>query len=255
MNLLAFEDYAVALFLHMVRAGAFFAVVPIFGRQTDSFILRLVLAFSLGGVFWWVGHQRVDVPHNLLALAVMALREGVVGIALAFALSVMTSLLVSAGELISSEMGFSLARTMNPESGVDATVVSQLLQVLGFLLILQLDLHHDALRVLEQTYRACPVGQPFDVEPIWLGLKTLIGGSVELAVQYGFPILGLMLLLSVAMVLLGRAVPNINLMEFGYALRVLLALGAMAWFLGEGSPFLIQTFRAVLDKAAAMFPV
>lgn len=255
MDLLAFEDYAVALFLHMVRAGAFFAVVPIFGRQTDSFILRLVLAISLGGVFWWVGDHHVEVPHNLLALAVMALREGVVGIALAFALSVMTSLLVSAGELISSEMGFSLARTMNPESGVDATVVSQLLQVLGFLLILQLDLHHDALRVLEQTYRACPVGQPFDIEPIWLGLQALIGGSVELAVQYGFPILGLMLLLSVGMVLLGRAVPNINLMEFGYALRVLLALGAMAWFLGEGSPFLIQTFRGVLDRAAEMFPV
>jgi hypothetical protein len=152
-------------------------------------------------------------------------------------------------------MGFSLARTMNPESGIDATVVSQLLQVLGFLLILQFDLHHDALRVLEHTYRACPIGQPFDIEPIWLGLRELVAGSVVLAVQYSFPILGLMLLLSVGMVLLGRAVPNINLMEFGFALRVLLAIGAMAYFLGEGTPFLLQTFRSVLERSARrMFP-
>ena len=255
MDLLLAQDYAVSLFLHMVRAGAFFAVVPLFGRQTDSFVLRLVLAVSLGGVFWWVGRQRIEVPSNLLALGVMAVREGVIGLALGYALATMTSLLVSAGELISSEMGFSLARTMNPESGVDATVVSQLLQVLGFLLILQFDLHHDALRVLEQTFRACPIGEPFDVEPIWHGLRSLIAGSVQVAVQYGFPVLGLMFLLSIGMVLLARAVPNINLMEFGFALRVLLALGVMAYFLVEGSPFLVHTFRAILDQASAMFPV
>lgn len=249
------QGFVVALLLHVVRAGAFFAVVPLFGRQADSFMLRLVLSVALGGIFWWVGDQRIEPPAHLLMLGAMALRESVVGLALGFALSTMTSLLVSAGEVISSEMGFSLARTMNPESGIDATVVSQLLQVLGFLLILQYDLHHDALRVLEQTYRACPIGQPFDLTPIWEGLQALVGGSVVLALQYSFPILGLMLLLSVALVLLGRAVPSINLMEFGFAARVLVALGALTLFLSEGAPFLVQTFRAILDGTAAMFPV
>lgn len=254
MDLSLLQGYAVAFSLHVMRAGAFFAVVPLFGRQMDSFATRLVLAVALGGVFWWVGDQRVEAPNGALELGVMALREGIVGIALGFALSTMTSLLVSAGEIISSEMGFAMARAMNPESGVDATVVSQLLQVLGFLLILQFDLHHDALRVLEQTYRACPVGEPFDIGPIWEGLRTLVAGSLELALQYAFPVLGTMLLLSAGMVLLGRAVPNINLMEFGFALRVLVALGAMVLFLGEGTPFLLEAFRGVLDGAAAMFP-
>ena len=255
MDLLLAEDYATSLFLHVMRVGAFFAVVPLFGRQADSAILRLVLAISFGAIFWWVGDQRVDAPRSLLALGVMSLREGVVGIALGFALSTLTSLLVSAGEVISSEMGFSMARTMNPESGVDATVMSQLLQVFGFLLILHFDLHHEALRVLEQTFRACPVGEPFDIAPIWHGLETMVSTSVQMAVRYSFPVLGLMLLLSVGMVLLGRAVPAINLMEFGFALRVLLALLAMALFLVEGTPFLLQTFGGMLDGARAMFPV
>lgn len=247
------QGYAVALLLHVVRAGAFVAVVPLFGRQADSFMLRLVLAVALGGMFWWVGQQRFDAPANVLALAVLALREAVVGLALGFALSTMMSLLTSAGELISSEMGFSMARTMNPESGIDAAVVSQLLQVVGFLLVLQFDLHHDALRVLENTYRACPIGQTFAIEPIWEGLRTLVAGSVELAVQYAFPILGIMLLLSVGMVLLGRAVPSINLQEFGFALRVLVALLLLAFFLVEGAPFLVHCFRAILDGSDAMF--
>jgi flagellar biosynthesis protein FliR len=249
------QDYAASLLLHFVRTGAFLAVAPLFGRQADSVMLRLVLAVGMAGVFWWIGDQQVPAPDSLVALFVMGLREAVVGIALGFALATMTSMLVSAGEVVSTEMGFSLARAINPESGADATVVSQLLQVVGFLLILQLNLHHEALRVLEQTFVACPVGQPFDIVPIWAGLQALVAGSVTLAMQYSFPILGTMMLLSVGIVLLGRAVPAINLMEFAFALRVLLALGAMALFLGEGAPFLIQSFHAVLEQARAMFPV
>lgn len=247
------DDYAMSLFLHLVRVGAFLAVVPFFGRQVDSQILRLVLAVAFAAIYWWVGDQRVTPPGNLLALGVMAVREGLIGLALGFALSTLTSMLVSAGEIISSEMGFSLARAMNPESGTDATVLSQLFQVFGMLLILQFDLHHEALRIVGDTFRACPVGQPFDLEPIWLGLKTLVAGSVQMALQYSFPILGIMLLLSVGMVLLGRAVPAINLMEFGFALRVLVALGVCAFFIVEGTPFLLHVFDSFFAVARGMF--
>ncbi|HEB54615.1 MAG TPA: type III secretion protein, partial [bacterium] len=236
MEYLLAEGFVTSLLLHIVRVGAFVAVLPLFGRQTDSRMLRLVLSTALGVIFWWVGDQRIDTPTMLLELGVMAVREAVIGLALGFALSTMTSMLVSAGEFISSEMGFSLARTINPETGVNGTVVSQLLQVLGFLLILQLNLHHEALRVMEQTFVACPVGQPFDIAPIWDGILALVAGSVEIALQYSFPILGTMMLISVGLVLLGRAVPAINLMEFAFALRIVIALGALALFVVEGAP-------------------
>ena len=255
MELQLVQDYVTSLFLHVVRVGAFLAVLPLFGQQRDSAILRIVLSTALGAVFWWIGEQRLQTPPGLFALGIMAVREGVVGLALGFALATMTSLLVSAGEFISTEMGFSLARVINPETGVNATVVSQLMQILGFLLILQLNLHHEALRVLEQTFHACRVGQPFEFEPIWAGILALVSGSVELALQYSFPVLGTMLLVSVGTVLLGRAVPAINLMEFVFALRVLLALGGMALFLGRSAPFLIEQFGAILARTAAMFPV
>ncbi|MFK7740451.1 MAG: flagellar biosynthetic protein FliR [Planctomycetota bacterium] len=254
MEFLLFEDYATSLFLHVVRVGAFFAVLPLFGQQRDSMILRLVLSTALGSVFWWIGDQSIETPTKLIELGVMALREAVIGFALGFALSTMTSMLVSAGEVISSEMGFSLARTMNPETGVNGTVISQLLQVFGFLLILHLDLHHDALRVLMTTFDSCRVGEPFDLEPIWAGITALVGGSVQLALQYSFPIMGTMMLVSAGLVLLGRAVPAINLMEFGFAIRIVLALAGLSLFLVEGTPFLIETFIGILDRAAAMFP-
>lgn len=253
MEYLLVQDYATSLFLHVVRIGAFVAVLPLFGKQADSIMLRVALSTSIGAIYWWIGEQQIETPKYAIELGVMAIREGVIGLALGFVLATMTSMLVSAGEFISHEMGFSLARTMNPETGVNGTVISQLLQVTGFLLILALDLHHDALRILELTFDSCPIGQPFDFQPIWDGVTALVGGSVRLALQYSFPILGTMLLISTGLVLLGRAVPAINLMEFAFALRIIIALSGLGLFIVEGGPFLIQAFAGILERAAEMF--
>ena len=254
MDYLLAQDFMTSLFLHVVRVGAFVAVLPLFGKQRDSFALRLVLSTSIGAIFWWVGDQRIETPDHVLQLGVMALREGLVGLSLGFALSTMTSMLVSAGEFISSEMGFSLARTMNPETGVSGTVVSQLLQVTGFLIILSLDLHHDALRIMEMTFRSCKVGEPFDFVPIWDGILALVAGSVQLALQYSFPILGTMMLISTGLVLLGRAVPAINLMEFAFSLRIVISVAGLSIYITESAPFLAKTFASILERAAEMFP-
>ncbi|HLQ36746.1 MAG TPA: flagellar biosynthetic protein FliR [Planctomycetota bacterium] len=251
----ALPAFATSLFLHLVRTSAFMAVVPVFGRQRDSMFLRLVLALTMAVVFWWVGQQQVPLPGSVLALGVMAVREAVVGVALGFAVLIITTVAVAAGEIVSTEMGFSMARALDPESGSESSVMSQLFQVFAFLLILHFDLHHEVLRILEQTFRSIPVGAPFDLQPIWFGLRGLVAASLLLALQYAFPVLGVMLLLTTALVLLGRAVPNINLMEFGYAARVLLALLAGAYFLAQGSPFLVRSFAGLLGSTRAMFPV
>jgi flagellar biosynthesis protein FliR len=254
VDLALFEGHAVALLLHMVRAGAFLAVVPLFGRQRDTFFLRLVLSVALGAIFWWSNAHMVAMPAGLPELAIAAAGECVVGFALGFALSLLTTVLVAAGEIISIEMGFSMARAMNPESGASATVVSQLFQVFGFLLILQFDLHHEALRILEHTYRACPVGAPLHIAPIWNGIQALVGATILFALQYAFPVLAVMMLLTVGLVLFGRAVPHVNLMEFSFTVRVLVALAAASYFLNSGTPFLLRAFGSLLGGTRAMFP-
>src|SRR5262249_25887052 len=152
MDLRLLEGHAVALFLHLVRAGAFCGSAPLFGRLRDTAFLRLCLGLALGSVFWWVGRQPVAVPHSLLLLGTLAVREACVGLALGFATGLLLHVLVAAGEIVGNEMGFAMAHTINPESGADSTVVAQVFQVFGFLLILQFDLHHEVLRVLEHTY-------------------------------------------------------------------------------------------------------
>ena len=40
MDLSLIQDYVTSLLLHLVRVGAFMAVLPFLGKQRDSMILR-----------------------------------------------------------------------------------------------------------------------------------------------------------------------------------------------------------------------
>ncbi|MCA8951821.1 MAG: flagellar biosynthetic protein FliR [Planctomycetes bacterium] len=243
----------ISLLLHFVRVGAFFAVVPIFGRNQDSRFLRLVLAIALGAMLWWVGDMRVDVPPNALAIGVVATREAVIGLALGLCFAAIYGMLTTAGEVVSLEMGFSMAQTINPDTGTSAAVISQLFQVIGALMVFALDLHHEALVIARDTFATLPVGQPFDVGPIWVGLQEIVSAAVQLALRLAMPIIGIMMLLSSGTVLIGRAVPSINMMEFAFGLRILVALGVMGFFIVESLPFVIAAYEDLFARTAATF--
>lgn len=253
MDLQLLMPYAMSLFLHTMRTGAFFAVTPLFGRTVDTLHLRLVLTIAMGAITWWVGDMRIAPPSGLFELAVMIVREGIVGFALGFCVAALMSLVTITGEIISSEMGFSMAQVLDPETGHGTTVVSQLLQIIAALMVFHLDLHHDALRIVGQTFVACPVGQPFAIEPLWHGIAAVVSGTVTLAVQYALPVIGVMVLLSTGTVLIGRAVPAINMMEFAFALRVLVALGVLVFYVVEGAPYLGIVLQNLLGRTGEIF--
>ncbi len=246
-------EHLAGLLLHFVRAGAFFAIVPSFGSDAASRMLRLILAVSLGSILWWTTGMQVVDPNGVLDLIVMVTRELLIGLTCGFALRSITFLLSIAGEVIAHEMGFSMSRVMNPETGTSSTPMAQLFEIMGFMLIFQLNLHHDLLRVLRHTYTVIPVGQPFNYALVYERMTGILSRSIEYGLQYAIPIFGVMILLTVTLVVLARAVQNINLMEFSFGLRILLAFIAAIYFLVEGAPFLERVIEAVILDTRDMF--
>lgn len=244
---------APALALHMVRAGAFLAVVPTFGSATSSRMLRLVLVLSLGAIMWWTEPTIIARPSGLFELGALAAREALVGVVAGFAVRLLMVILAIAGEIISQEMGFTMSRVMDPDTGVASTSMAQLFEVIGILLIFQLDLHHEMLRVLQHTYELVPVGEGFDFGVVYANLADMVAKAIEGGLRYAIPIFGVMLLLTATLIVLARAVQNINLMEFSFGLRILLALSASIYFMSEGTPFLARVFDDLLLDAHGLF--
>jgi flagellar biosynthetic protein FliR len=242
-----------AWLLHVVRALAFVAAVPLLGTQADSRMLRLVLAVALASILFWSAPRAVAPPANLVELGLCTVREALVGLLAGFAVSQLTAALAIAGEVISNEMGFGMAEIVNPETGRVSPVVVQLLEVFGVLLVFALDLHHGLLQVLAAAYAALPVGQAFDFGVVFGRIQELLALGLLGGIQYALPVLGVMLLSTATLVMLARALPTINLLEFSFGARILLALLASVYFLGEGIGFLRGLFETVLARAGLLF--
>ena len=248
------------LLLHVVRAGAFLVAMNFTGSQAESKILRIILATALGAILFAVtpdhGSNIPEVQQRLhgglFGLCIMVVQEAIIGIAAGFALNLLMTILTGAGELMSIDMGFAMARSLNPVTGTNSTVMSQLMQTFGFLLIFALNLHHEAIRLLAMSSELVPVGVTPDIGAIFDGLRNLASTAIEWAARLAFPIIAVMLLLTSTLVMLSRAVQNINLMEVAFGVRILLALSAGTWFLADGLQDFPRLFHMFLEGAAGM---
>ena len=258
MNPQLVVEYLPSLFLHFVRAGAFLYALQIFGTQRDSKMLRLVLAISVGAIFWWLDDDKTMralggfdylEAAGWLGLGISTVVEVLIGIAVGFAISLITAALSAAGEIISHDMGFSMAQVMNPVTGLSSAVMSQLFQTIGLLLVFALNLHHGFLLVLGKAYELIPVGHGFDITPVFERMNVLVSDALEFAMRYAMPIMGVLVLLTAVLVMLARAVANINLLEFSFGLRILLAIFAATFFIAQGMPFLEMMFLHFLEGA------
>ena len=254
MDLALITPYLASILLHFVRVGAFFVALQFFGAQSDSKMLRLVLAFSLASMLWWVGgHPALDLSGGLLHLAVRGLVEAVIGFAAGFVINLLTAAMGVAGEMISHDMGFMMARIMDPITGRSSPVMSQFFQSIVILLVFAMDLHHEFLRVLVVGFEVLPVGGGFNIDPVFERMTVLVSDAIELGMRYALPIMGVLVVLTAMLVMLGRAVPNINLMEFSFGARILLGIFATSYFIGEGTPFLRLIAVHILSGARVLF--
>lgn len=239
--------------LHVLRASAFVFFLPGLGQGADARWLRMVLGVSLGAIFWWLGTRSLVLTGGLPHLIGLAMGEVLIGSAIGFAVQLVSAILSVAGEIVAQEMGFTMSQVLDPLSGASTQVVSQFLNLFAMLTMFALDLHHDFLRALASAFAAVPVGSAFDLGLVHERLGVLVPYALEAGVRYAMPVLAVMLVATATLTVLSRAVPNINLMEFSFGGRILVALAMGMLLVSEGMEPLLDSFRAIVSGASRLF--
>ena len=214
--------------LVLARSGALVLAAPVLGQGTGFSGYRVGLIFFLSFLLFAATGAPVAAPP--IELGLMALREVMIGIFLGFLLHLVLLAVRVAGELVGQEMGFLIARQVDPTSGVASTLITNLYENLFLLVLLALDGHHWLLRSLERSFAFAPLGR------ITLG-KSMAPTAISMFAEmfraglvFAAPVMVFLMLVSLVIGLLSRAVPGLNVMEVGFTLRVLVALGALFVF-------------------------
>jgi flagellar biosynthetic protein FliR len=233
-----------AFALVLVRTSALVVSAPILGFGTGFGGYKIGLVFGLALVLYAAAGMPVEPELGVFPWGLCALREAVIGLFLGFLLHLVLLAVRVAGEMIGQEMGFMVAAQVDPVTGVQTPLVSTIYEGLFVLCFLALDGHHWVVRALAQSFERAPIGR--------LGFGTHASGVVtemfaqmfQAGVVFAAPVLVFLLITSILIGLLARVVPQLNVMEVGFTLRVLVALGAMALFAPLLAPAMERLQRA-----------
>jgi flagellar biosynthetic protein FliR len=215
--------------LVLVRTSALVLAAPLFGVALPFSGARVGLIAILSGFFYSVAGAPLPEAGTPLVFAAFAARELAIGLALAFVLHGVVLAVRVAGEMIGHEMAFNMATVVDPQ-GVSTPLVTQIYEGLFLIGLFALDGHHLVVRALLDSFQRAPIGAIGLPAGLGQALLRLFADMFAAGLTFAAPVLVVMLLVSVLIGLLARAVPQINVLEVGFTLRIAVALVAMLGF-------------------------
>ncbi len=243
------EEYflkAVGTFLiAMVRFTGFFINMPAYGEG----IVPMRIKAGLSGLC-----ALIVLPHllktqllpdlGIFEYGLMIVKELVMGITLGFVVLTTIDALRFGGEIIGMQIGFSFVQVVNPESNRGEAIVPEFFQVVAVLMFLFLGGHIIILQAFAQSFELVPLAGIIISGGIVNTVVHLTGTIFFLGLQISMPLIGIILLGDVALGIIARTVPRMNIFQVGFPIKILLGL----WALGFLLPFLSDLIKILYQQ-------
>jgi flagellar biosynthetic protein FliR len=152
--------------------------------------------------------------------------ESLVGVAVGFGAAVLVAAAETAGDLMSTSVGLSGASLLDPLSGATNTVLAHFAQLFAVTVLLSVGGHLVMLDALAESVRAVPLGAPVDVRA---GLAALVAGGAALfalGIKFAAPVVAAAMIGNVALAVLTRVAPALNVFTVAFPLQIGLGLAA-----------------------------
>jgi flagellar biosynthesis protein FliR len=230
------------------RIGAMLSVAPAIGSRVTPARIRLVLALLLTFVVRpFVGKPPAVDPFSLAGVLLVG-HQVLIGLAMGLVLQVGFAALTVGGQVLANGMGLGFASVVDPQNGVQVPLLSQFYFIMGVLLFFGVGGHLVLIELLAESFRSLPVaasGLPGDA--LW-GFARWSGIMFSEGLRIALPVVSTVLLANLAFGVATRAAPQLNIFSVGFAVTLLLGIGAMLFSLGH----LVPAFERVLESAFQM---
>lgn len=228
-----------------VRLLALFMTAPIFHDQAVP--ARAKIGFSLIVAILVVPllppEQYVPISHpNALLLVAQQI---LIGGALGFSMRLIFTALELAGDLIGLQMGLSFAGFISPSTGEQTPLIGSFLSTLAALIFLAMNGHLLMIAGLVDSFDSLPIDPLLGSAPDFNALAHAGADMFRLGLHIALPVLATMLILNLALGVLARVAPQLNIFAIGFPVTLLIGMIALAMAM----PFMGPVFEQMLMQA------
>jgi flagellar biosynthesis protein FliR len=232
----------VALLLGTARAAGFVLLAPPFNSRSIPAPVKGALAMALSVLLsTTIAPTLPEVSGGFLVVA--AVTEVVIGAALGFVVQVLFTAVQMAGDLIDLTGGFSLQPAYDPLAMTNNSSIGRLHYLLATTLLFSSGGHLLLIKGFATSYEGMPVGGSVPTEQLGAVLIKAFAMMFLAAVQIAGPMVAVLLLADVALALLSKAAPALNIFSFGFPFKIMLTL----LMLGLTFPLLPPALDALME--------
>lgn len=234
--------------LALTRVSGIFIMSPFLGSRNISARIRISAAVAITLVLYPVLLERTDVglaiPETILGYALAVATELFVGWLIGFTASLTFTMVHMAGQILDTQVGFGVVNVIDPTSGQQVPIIGSFKYNLALIAFLVSNGHHLLLSGLFESFRIVPIlGTQFHATLTQL-IVDFIGGIFLSGFKLAIPVLSAIMLTEVALGILARTMPQMNIFVVGIPAKILVGL----FILGMTIPFFIMFMDVAFNE-------
>ncbi|MES2521510.1 MAG: flagellar biosynthetic protein FliR [Gemmatimonadota bacterium] len=210
---------ATALVLTALRVGGLMLVAPAWSAKTVPMKLRTALIVIFSAMLVPSATASADLATLAITPATF-LAETAIGFVIGMAAALVIAAAEFAGELLTLSIGLSGAAIFDPIHNTQSPVLGQFLQLMALAILMIGGGHLVMLEAVGASFHAMPLGAPVDLGA-GLGAFVPVARSIFVTgLQFASPVVAAVLVMNIALAVLGRAAPQLNIMSLAFPLQI-----------------------------------
>jgi len=184
---------------------------------------------------------QVNIPvENLYDLLRYGTLETINGLVLGYIVNVCFYSLKTAGKLIDTQIGLSMASTYDPNTQSQATVMENLMYFIGIVVFFGVNAHHILITSIQESFTIMPIGYFILENDLTYILKVFLEYFI-IGIKIASPIILILILTDLITGIISRSISGLNVMLIGMPLKMLVGI----IFIISALPFILNEIQDI----------
>lgn len=199
-------------------------------------------------------NANLAVPHSMPELAIMLMREFSIGYLIGFCATFLFAAVQIGGEFVSIQIGISMSQVLDPATGEQTQVISQMYTYLATMVFVGLNAHQWLFAALYKSFESLPPGMEYLYGPSLVSQILHLSSTIfSIGISMILPIFCVMFIAEVLMGFMSKMMPQMNIFMVAIPLKVYVGIVLMLMFLSPTVTYLITVTQNYLKGILNLF--
>ena len=243
------------------RISGIFTFNPIFSRSNVTTRIKVGASFAFSAVtLMYLGGNVYYNVNGVVDLVFTLIQELAIGLVLGFLMNLIMTVIIYAGDVIDTQVGFGMAKAMDPSTGIQMPLLANVYYYMFILYFFIVGGHLKYIELFIMSYDTLPIGFSFTADTLNLVyfIANFMGTVMVLAVKFAMPVIAAELITECILGVMMKAVPSIQIFILNIQLKIIVGLSvllAIAKPMSDFLEYLMEIMFANLNNALGLIGV